>query len=129
MENTKNLLELLEAMGCKIPFKPYREAETGAILLQVRRPTTIVEGRLKGAQIDLYGPSTFRVWTPQIRKAKACAARYGLRIRLLDGECVLFIPAHLADALLHGFGAKVKRAVSDATKAKLKASWFKRKTA
>ena len=129
METTKQLLEVLRKMGCKIPFKPYREAGTGAILLHVRRPAQIIEGRLQGSEIDVYDSTTFRVWTPQVKKARAYTARYGLRLRLMDGECELFIPAHLADALLHGFGAKAKRIVSDATKARLKASWFKRDTA
>jgi len=46
MENTKRLLEKLQGMGCKATFKPYQEAESGAILLQVRRPAEIVDGRL-----------------------------------------------------------------------------------
>ena len=129
MENINQLLDILRKMGIKGHFKPYREAGTGAVLLHVRRPAAIVDGRLLGSEIDLYGPSTFRVWTNQTRKAKAYAARYGLRLRLLDGECVLYIPAHLADTLLREFGVKVKRTVSDATKARLKATWFKRDTA
>lgn len=129
METTKQLQEVLRGMGCKIPFKPYREAGTGAILLHVRRPAQIIEGRLQGSEIDVYDSTTFRVWTRQVKKANATAARPGLRIRIMDGECELFIPAHLADTLLREFGAKVKRTVSDATKARLKASWFKRDTA
>ena len=110
MENTKKLLELLAAMGCKARFKPYQESESGAVCLTVRRPAEIIGGRLVGEQIDLYShtPPIFRVWTAHIKKAKVCAARYSLRIRLLDGECELFIPANLADELLPEFGAKVK---------------------
>jgi hypothetical protein len=110
MENTKQIQNILREMGIKGQFKPYREAETGAILLHVRRPAKIVDGLLVGEVIDLYShtPPIFRVWTAHTRKAKACAARYGLRISLVDGECYLFIPAHLADTLLREFGAKVK---------------------
>lgn len=131
MENTKQIQSILREMGIKGQFKPYREAETGAILLHVKRPAKIVEGWLVGEVIDLYShtPPIFRVWTAHTKKAKACAARHGLRVSLLDGEACIFIPAHLADALLHRFGAKIKRIVSDATRAKLKASWFKRNTA
>ena len=108
MENTKQLLEMLWNMGVKKPFKPYRETGTGNILLRVKHPAEIKEGQLVGSEIDLYGPLTWRVWTPHTKKAKACAKRYCLHIRLMDGECELFIPAHLADDLLPKFGAKVK---------------------
>ena len=129
MENTKRLQEILRAMGCKAIFKPYQEAEARAVLLETRRPAEIVGGRLVGSMIDLYDRTTFRIWTNKTKKARAAAVRYGLRLRLMDGECELFIPAHLADELLPEFGAKVKRIVSEATKAKLKAYWFKKNTA
>lgn len=129
METTRQLMEVLRKMGCKVPFKPYREAGTGALMLQVRRPAEVVAGRLVGSEIDLYGPSTFRVWTNQTKKARAYAARFRLRLHLMDGECELFIPANLAADLLPRFGAKRKRVVSDATKALLQASWFKCNTA
>lgn len=110
MESTKQLLELLAAMGCKARFKPYQEAETRAVLLETRRPAEIVGGRLVGEQIDLYShtPPIFRAWTAHTKKARAAAARYGLHIRLMDGEYTLFIPAILADELLPKFGAKIK---------------------
>ena len=129
MENTKELLKILREIGCKANFKPYQETESRAVCLAVRRPAKIEDGRLKGSEIDLCGPSTFRVWTPRAKKAKACAARYGLRIRLMDGECELFIPAHLADDLLPKFGAKVKRILTDAQLDRLRAHSFKNKQA
>lgn len=110
MEPKSELLELLRGMSVKSRFKPYREPESGAILLQVKRPAHIVDGRLAGEQIDLYRdtPPAFRVWTAHTKKAKAYATKYGLRLRMIDGECELFIPGHLADDLLPQFGAKVK---------------------
>jgi len=128
MKTTEELTERLRGMGCKNIFKPIQESESGAVLLQVRRPADIVGGRLVGSGIDIYNPSTFRVWTPHTKKAKACAARYGLRIRLVDGECELFIPAHLADKLLPEFGAMVKRVISDKAMVHLKAIGFKKHT-
>ena len=127
--NSANLQEHLRAMGIKARLKPYQEAETGAVCLEARRPAGIISGELAGAMFDLYDCTTFRIWTPQTKKARAAAVRYGLRIRCLDGEAELYVPARLADELLPKFGAKVKRVVSEATKAKLKAYWFKKNTA
>lgn len=124
METSNEMMEMLRRMGVKTRFKPYRETETGALMLRSRRPAEIAEGRLAGSQIDLIPPATFRVWTAQAKKAKAYAARYGLRIRLLDGEAELFIPAHLADDLLRDFGARVKRRVTEAQLSKLRAHSF-----
>ncbi|KAF0125443.1 MAG: hypothetical protein FD189_1625 [Elusimicrobia bacterium] len=121
METTEELTEKLRRMGCKKPFKPYRETGTGALLLHVRRPAAIVEGRLVGSEIDLHGPATFRVWTSQKKKAASTAREHGLKVRLLDGEAELFIPAALADELLPKFGAKVKRELSEAERERLKA--------
>lgn len=110
MKSTDQLQGILRKMDIKSQFKPYRETETEGILLHVRRPAEIREGRLIGEQIDLYShtPPMFRVWTARTRKAKSYAVRYGLTLRLLEGECELFIPTHLADDLLPKFGAKVK---------------------
>lgn len=113
--------DILSALGCWSQFKPYLEAETGALLLHVHRPVQITpDGRAHGCEIDFIPPSTFRVWTTQARKAKACARHHGLRLRLLNGEAELYIPAQLADSLLREFGAKVKRELSEEHKARLK---------
>ena len=126
METNNQLTEVLRGMGVHSVFKPYRDSESGTILLQVRKPAVIEEGQLKGLQIEIYDPSTFRVWTPQTKKAKAYAVRYALRIRLLDGECELFIPVYLADKLLREFGAKVKRTISGKRLDILRAFAFKK---
>jgi len=126
--NSANLQEHLRAMGIKARLKPYQEAETGAVCLEARRPAGIIAGKLAGAMFDLYDCTTFRIWTPQVKKARACAARYGLRIRCLDREAELFIPANLADALLPVFGARIKRELSAAAKAHLKAIGYKKHT-
>ena len=104
--------EHFRRLGLRKAYRPYQEPETGAILLKVRRPAQIVDGHLQGSEIDLFDSSTFRVWTPRKKKAKALAQRYGLRVRLLDGEAELFIPAELADTVLPVFGAKTRRELS-----------------
>ena len=126
METNKQLTDRLQLMGCKARFIPFQESEAETTSLETRRPAEIIDGRLVGSEIDLYDRATFRIWTPRTKAARACAARYNLRICNLDGECELFIPTHLADELLPKLGAKVKRSISEATRAKLKAYWFKK---
>jgi hypothetical protein len=128
MQNTKELITEIRLMGCKANFKPYWDSESKTILLEARHPAEIVDGRLVGSQIDVYDESTFRIWTPRKTKAKACALRYNLIIRLLDEECELFIPATLADELLPRFGTKVKRAFSAVNNVRLKAIGYKKHT-
>ena len=123
METSKKLAERLRLMGCRVRFKPWLELESQALLLKVRHPAGVVDGRLLGSEIDVYNKSTFRVWTSQKRKAKAYAVRYHLQIRSLDGECELFVPADLSDAILPKFGAKVKRSHSPERQAALRAFW------
>ena len=113
MESKKHLREKIRTMGVKKEFKPFREPESGAVMLQVRNPTRIMDGLLVGPEIDIYDKSTFRIWTGRKQKAKAYAQRYKLTVRLLDGEAELFVPAHLADEVLPKFGAKVKRVLSE----------------
>ena len=104
--------EHLKRLGLRKTYFPYRETESEAVVLKVRRPAQIVDGRLRGLEIDLFDASTFRIWTPSKRKAKAMALRYGLRVRLLDGEAELFVSAELADAVLPAFGARTRRELS-----------------
>ena len=98
-----------KGLGLRKTYRAYQESESGTFLLKVRRPAQIVDGRLQGTEIDLYDASTFRVWTARKKKARALAARFGLRVRLLDGEAELCVPATLADAILPAFGAKTRR--------------------
>lgn len=127
MDTRKHIEARLQMLGCQRGFKPYAEVESGAVMLVARRPAQIIGGHLSGSMIDLYSGSDFRVWTPHTKKAKAAAARHGLRIRILCGECELFIPARLADTLLQEFGAKVKRRLSAVHLDKLRAVGFKNK--
>ncbi|HOX23860.1 MAG TPA: hypothetical protein PLL10_10365, partial [Elusimicrobiales bacterium] len=60
-----------------------------------------------GSEICLQG-KLFRVWTARKRLAHDLAKRHGLKVRLLDGEAELWVPAELADELLPKFGAKIK---------------------
>jgi hypothetical protein len=115
MESKKQLSEKIRSMGIKKEFKPFREPESDAVMLQVRNPSLIVDGQLVGSEIDIYDKSTFRIWTSRKQKAKAYAQRYKLTVRLLDGEAELLVPAHLADEVLPKFGGKVKRVLSEAT--------------
>jgi hypothetical protein len=103
--NIDGIEEHFKRLGLRRAFRAYREPGSGTVLLKTRRPARIVDGRLQGSEIDLYDAQTFRVWTPKKRKAKALSERYGLRVRLLDGEAELFVPAALADQLLPAFGA------------------------
>lgn len=128
MKTRKELEQILLSMGCGIQFKPYRDTESDRILLIVRRPASIQDGRLLGTEIDIYDPTTFRVWTGKVRKAKEIATQYGLKIRLLDGECELFVPVPVADKVLRIFGAKVKRAVSPEDRARLRTIGFGNRT-
>lgn len=102
---------LLRAAGVMKPFRPHIEPETGAVLLRTRRAAQIIEGRLSGSEIVLSG-SDFKAWTSQKRKAKTLANRHGLKVRLLDSEAELTVPARLADELLPLLGAKVARTVT-----------------
>ena len=128
MKTSKQLTDRLRLMGCKVKFKPYYDTKSESVLLEVRHPAEVVDGCLVGSEIDIYNQSTFRIWTPQNKKAKAYASRYNLHMRNLDGECELFVPAHLADGILPKFGAKVKRVFSEKAKAHLKAIGFKKHT-
>ncbi|MDD2773701.1 MAG: hypothetical protein PHP45_08395 [Elusimicrobiales bacterium] len=98
-------------LGVRRAFKPYAEPETGALMLQSRKPATIVDCKLCGAEITLES-NLFRIWTPRKRLAQGIATKHGLRARLLDCEAELWVPPELADALLPLFGAKVKKACS-----------------
>lgn len=128
METNKQLTDKLLLMGCKARLKPCQDTESESIELEVRHPAVVVDGLLKGEQIDVYDLSTFRVWTPHTKKAKAYAARHRLRLRALEGECELFIPGHLADEILPMLGAKVKRMLTEEQRACLKANGYKKRT-
>ena len=99
----------LQTLGLKKSFKPYSEPETGTLMLATRYPAQIVDGLLRGNEICLQG-KLFRVWTARKRLAHDLAKQHSLKVRLLDGETELWIPAELADELLPKFGAKIKHA-------------------
>jgi len=108
----------LKSIGLTRKYKPFndpanaeREEGREVILLECRKPAKIVDGLLKGAEIDIYDDSTVRVWTNQKQKATAIAKANGFRSRLLDGEAEIFIPVDKADMFLHALGAKVKKTV------------------
>ena len=105
----KEMQAMLRGLGLRKTFKPYQEPETDTILLTVRKPAQIVDGRLVGSEISFDGKNTFKVWTPRKKKAAALARAHALKIRLLDGEVELYVPVNLADALLPLFGAKTRR--------------------
>lgn len=120
-------LDKLRSLGLKKTYKPYFDPECESILLKTRKPSKIVDGLLKGTEIDLYDGRTFRIWTNRVNKALSLARRYKLKITKLTGECELFVPISLADDILPGFGAKVKKQLSPETKAKLRETAFKPK--
>lgn len=112
IRSEKDLLEMLHAKGAARRFRPYQEPETGTILIRTRRPPQIIDGWLRGCEIELCDPATFRVWTSQKRKAAYYARTLGLKFTDLDGECELFVPVGLADDVLPKLGAKVRRTMS-----------------
>lgn len=120
MESKEKLIIRIKLMGCKLNFKPYWDNESQSILLEVREPARIVDGRLIGSQIDVYNDRTFRAWTPRKTKANRYSQVHNLIIRNLDGECELFVPASKADIILPQLGAKVRRTCSEVSKANLK---------
>jgi hypothetical protein len=103
------MIAKLRAMGLKRAYKPYQEDENDTILLQCRKPATIVDGLLRGAEIDVYDDHTVRVWTHKRRTVQNIAKANGFKARLLTGEAELYLPAARADEFLYGLGAKVKR--------------------
>lgn len=120
MNSRAEVLEHLSSCGVVSRFKPRIELETGDILLECRKPAKIVEGALHGTEIAIYDLGRmFQVWTSHKSRGMAIAQSFGLRIRLLDGECEVFVPYALADELLPRFGAKVKRRMSEKQKAVL----------
>lgn len=116
----KEMEARLEALGVRRRFKPLWDFERGHMLLQSRRPAAIIDGRLSGCEIVFDGRS-FVVWTSQRRRAAHYARAHALRIRLLDGEALLYLPAELADAILPALGAAVRRQVSPVMRERLKA--------
>jgi len=101
--------DYLRGLGLKKTYRPAWEPESRAILLATRRPATITDGKLHGCEIALTPEGVFRLWTTQTRKAAKLAQVHRLRLRKLDGEAEVWVPAALADALLPQLGAKVKR--------------------
>lgn len=101
-------------------FTTYLERETGRTLMKTRR-CQIVDGRLVGSQIDRYEPGFWRVWTNRVTFARKVARIHGLELREWDGEAEIKVPDALAVELLPKFGAKCKKQVSEATKARLRA--------
>ncbi len=104
----------ISAMGLKRRYKPVndpsnseREKGEEVILLETRK-MQIADGTLKGAEVDIYDDHTVRVWTHRKKKAADIARSIGCKVRLLDGEAELYLPAARADEFLHGLGVKVK---------------------
>lgn len=110
----------LAALGIKRSFRPIIEPETGAVMIKTRRPAQIVAGELEGCEISQRG-SAFVVWTGQAVKARKLAKRYGLRVRALNGEAEVTVPASLADEVLPKLGAQVRRELTQAQKDALRA--------
>lgn len=105
----------LNELGLKRKYKPIndssnvdRSAGDEVILLDVRKPTNIVDGEMNGSEIDIHDNNTVRVWTSRKSKAMAIARAIGCKVRMLDGEAELFLPMSRADEFIHGLGAKVK---------------------
>jgi len=114
----QEMAEQLQTLGLKKSFKPYAEPEADTIMLATKHPAQIVDGLLRGDEICLQG-KRFRVWTARKRLAHDLAKQHGLKVRLLDGEAELWIPAELADELLPKFGARNHKASRELSPAQL----------
>ena len=102
---------LLIADGLK-RFKAFLEPETNTILVRVRRDVKIVDGIMRGSEIDVYDGGTFRIWTHKTQKSRALAEQHRLKVVFGDGECELYVPLPLANAVLPVYGAIFKRTVN-----------------
>lgn len=112
------------------PANQEREPGSEIILLETRK-FEIKDGWLVGSAMDICTPGVYtgvnvpepsvRIWTAQKAKANAIAKAEGFRIRLLDGECDIFIPCSVADKFLHAFGARVKKQCKPLTPEQLQA--------
>ena len=113
----------LKALGLKKTYFPRPQGEKDTLILETRKPAKIVGGYLEGCDIDLWDPKQgiFRVWTNRKKKSLALARQYDLKVRPMDGEAELYVPAALADALLPAFGAKIKHKRKPLTEDQLKA--------
>ena len=109
MATIPEMREILKSMGVFKRFKPYHEPDDDTILLETKKKNQIIDGIMVGVEIDVYDSDTIRVWTPQTKKARRISKENSLRIKEMDGESELYVPAHLADALLPCLGAKIKR--------------------
>lgn len=114
------MLSKLKTIGLKREYKPYWEEgpKHDTILLECRKPATIIDGIMIGVNMDVYDDATIGVWTSRKQNANAIAKANGFKIRLLDGEADLFLPVDRADEFLHKMGAKVKKQMSAEAKAK-----------
>ena len=116
----QEMREHLKTLGLTKIFKPYSESETGAFMLETRKPAQIVDGLLCGSEICLQG-KLFRVWTARKRLAHEVAKQHRLKVRLLDGEAELWVSAELADELLPKFGGKTRKSDRELSQAQLNA--------
>ena len=74
---TEEILEQLKMLGLRKAFRPYIEPDSGRVMLKVRKPAQIVDGCLRGSEIDLCATETFRVWTAKRKKANTLAQKIG----------------------------------------------------
>ena len=114
--NKSEVLLTIKSWGVNKAFKPIEDIDAeGAWLLKVGKPAQVVGGILSGHEVFVdFQAKAFRVWTHRKQLAKSIAAEHGLKVRLMDGEAELVMPPVLADFILPRFGARTKRAVSEA---------------
>jgi hypothetical protein len=111
--------EVLRKAGAVKLYRVGPEVESPWLILQTNRPAKIKDGYLKGVDIAFNG-DMFRIWTDQKKKANTYATMYKLKVELLDGEAVLWVPPSLADNILPKFGAKTKREMTEEQKQALR---------
>jgi hypothetical protein len=106
----KEMADHLKRVGITKDFRVTWDGLVGEGVILFHARYTIINGIFKGTRIDLHPNDTIvQIWTSSKKKAKVYALAHDCKVRLLDGEAILYVPGTKADALLPRFGAKVRR--------------------
>lgn len=123
----------LSSVGLTKNYKAKWDPEDGrgVILFNTRGKFDINNGKLNGTRVIL-SSGLITVWTSKVKKARAFCKSLGIRLRELTGECEFSVPVSSGDGVLPAWGAKIKRIMTDAQKARLattiqKASIYRKK--
>ena len=105
--------EPLAHLNLKKPFRAYTVEGSDIIYIQTKSPACIINGKFCGTEITLDNSGMFQVWTCHKNKAVKIAETFNLRIKKLNGEAEVYVPASLADKVLPKLGAKTRKDLSE----------------